>query len=264
MNKKKQEDKIEDAKCSERMENTRLNKSLGVKMRRESELNELDNKVNEEFKNAAKHVAGMYNQMSIEGDTEVHKSDFLKAARSIASLYRASKRFGEALYDEGYIECLNNILVVLCRKGDVKKWAVERKKELCKSKDMLTTIKQFKEVNLDNKIVYEVGCETDTKVTQDYQMMKRLDMKTGTHRGVYKGNVLHKGIKRHEGKKKKKYAHYVEDGEEKRDIYDGDKGCSEHEERTCRKIICDRETVHKKRRRLSNLINEQKKQQKEE
>lgn len=105
----------------------------------------VNQQLNNEFKDAAKLVTNLYNNLSqskSSHDTSPsqpkdidYKEDFTKAAKSIASLYRLSRDSSHLNHYFGYLSCLNDLLQVIENGEDLENWILTKKHELENQKD---------------------------------------------------------------------------------------------------------------------------------
>lgn len=82
-----------------------------------------------EFKNAAKLVAALYSAADNKDDL---KDDFTAAARSVASLYRTTYQLNEVFQQQGFLDCVDELLKLISAGGDVENWALTRRAEVIK------------------------------------------------------------------------------------------------------------------------------------
>ncbi|SGZ56311.1 CIC11C00000005663 [Sungouiella intermedia] len=89
----------------------------------------VNKELTDEFKNAAKSVASLYNA-SGNGAEKHAKAEFANAAKSVASLYRLASNSNTLLMDKGYLECLDDLLEVIANNDDIENWALTRRAEV--------------------------------------------------------------------------------------------------------------------------------------
>ncbi|CAH6718897.1 hypothetical protein CLIB1444_01S16930 [[Candida] jaroonii] len=106
----------------------------------------VNQQLNNEFKDAAKSVTNLYNNLSqslqssqdpspSQPKDSDYKEDFTKAAKSIASLYRLSRDSSHLNHYFGYLSCLNDLLSVIENGEDLENWILTKKHELENQKD---------------------------------------------------------------------------------------------------------------------------------
>ncbi|CAK9437141.1 uncharacterized protein LODBEIA_P15500 [Lodderomyces beijingensis] len=107
------------------------------------------------FKDAAKAIASLYNtalNMSKQNAGEpddpssslstILKTEFSNAARSVASLYKMGQTTHAKSYEQGSLDCIDELLQVLTNDEDVENWALTRRAEIInnnKKKDASNT-----------------------------------------------------------------------------------------------------------------------------
>ncbi|OBA24453.1 hypothetical protein METBIDRAFT_30723 [Metschnikowia bicuspidata var. bicuspidata NRRL YB-4993] len=97
-------------------------------------LGTLTGELTDEFKNAAKSVAALYNARPQKSDrgpgaTDV-QAEFATAAKAVASLYRLGTSSGVLLMHKGYLECLDELLAEIASGEDIENWALTKRAEL--------------------------------------------------------------------------------------------------------------------------------------
>lgn len=92
-------------------------------------VSDLKKELTDEFKNAAKSVASLYNASGNGGEKNA-KSEFANAARSVASLYRLGSNSNALLMDKGYLACLDELLEVIANDDDIENWALTKRAEV--------------------------------------------------------------------------------------------------------------------------------------
>lgn len=91
----------------------------------------LNSELTDEFKNAAKSVATLYNASTQKGeDQKGVKAEFAHAAKAVASLYRLGTNSNVLLMHKGYLECLDDLLSVIANGEDIENWALTKRAEL--------------------------------------------------------------------------------------------------------------------------------------
>lgn len=120
-----------------------------------------------EFKTAAKSVASLYNS-SLEDNkpTDDQKKEFAEAAKSVATLYRLGNNSNRLLHYSGYMQCLDDLLLVISEDGDVENWALTKKAEInnCHKSGSATESNSIPHNNHKQQILHE-----DFHIPEDYQ-----------------------------------------------------------------------------------------------
>lgn len=81
-----------------------------------------------EFKNAANAVAALYNSH----EPEEAKTEFSNAAKAVTRLYRLANKKLVSAADQGYTDCLDDLLVAIANGEDIEDWALTRRAEIRK------------------------------------------------------------------------------------------------------------------------------------
>ena len=94
------------------------------------------------FKDAAKAIASLYNTaLGVQNLTNTIdetpqkltlKTDFAQAARSVAVLYKYAQMSHPASFDQGYLNCIDDLLQIITNDEDVENWALTRRAEITK------------------------------------------------------------------------------------------------------------------------------------
>ena len=94
------------------------------------------------FKDAAKAIASLYNTaLGVQNPTNTTdetpqkltlKTDFAQAARSVAVLYKYAQMSHPASFDQGYLNCIDDLLQIITNDEDVENWALTRRAEITK------------------------------------------------------------------------------------------------------------------------------------
>ncbi|EDK45185.1 hypothetical protein LELG_03364 [Lodderomyces elongisporus NRRL YB-4239] len=94
------------------------------------------------FKDAAKAIASLYNTaLGVQNLTNTNdetpqkltlKTDFAQAARSVAVLYKYAQMSHPASFDQGYLNCIDDLLQIITNDEDVENWALTRRAEITK------------------------------------------------------------------------------------------------------------------------------------
>lgn len=84
-----------------------------------------------QFKNAANAVAALYNNH----DQDDAKTEFSNAARAVTGLYRTATKSQAAAVDQGYTECLEDLLTAIQNGEDIEDWALTRRAQIRKEQD---------------------------------------------------------------------------------------------------------------------------------
>lgn len=108
----------------------------------QTSIDDLNRELTNEFKNAAKSVAALYNSTSSapvnpsnEPTTRQNKAEFAKAAKSVTALYRLTNNSNTLVRQKGYLDCLDDMLQVLTNGEDVENWVLARRAEVLKETD---------------------------------------------------------------------------------------------------------------------------------
>lgn len=96
-------------------------------------LDPLGNEISTEFKNAAKLVASLYASKS----KKLSKAEFTSAAKLVAALYRLTIAGNTQLRERGYLDCLDDILLVMTSGGDIENWILTRRAEILNANPQL-------------------------------------------------------------------------------------------------------------------------------
>lgn len=114
------------------MDLSKLSKDLPpTKPLEQVSLRELNRELTDEFKNAAKAVAQLYNTTAQkENDPAKAKTEFADAAKAVATLYRLSTSSNALLLNKGYLDCLHELSQVIAHGQDVEKWASVKRAEI--------------------------------------------------------------------------------------------------------------------------------------
>lgn len=91
---------------------------------------DINRELTDEFKNAAKSVASLYNASGASGDSKSAKVEFANAAKAVASLYRLGSNSNVLLMHKGYLECLDDMLKVISNSEDIENWVLTKRAEL--------------------------------------------------------------------------------------------------------------------------------------
>ncbi|RLV82945.1 hypothetical protein JA9_002788 [Meyerozyma sp. JA9] len=81
-----------------------------------------------EFKTAANAVAALYNSH----EPEEAKSEFSNAAKAVTRLYRLANKKSVSAADQGYTDCLDDLLLAIANGDDIEDWALTRRAEIRK------------------------------------------------------------------------------------------------------------------------------------
>lgn len=134
---------------------------------------DLNKDLTDEFKNAAKSVASLYNVSGSNGDGKSGKLEFANAAKAVASLYRLGSNSNELAMNKGYLECLDDLLDVIANGEDIENWALTKRAEV---------------INLyNNKDKDAAGSAADlldlepTEIPTDYEFMLPLELSSNLH-----------------------------------------------------------------------------------
>lgn len=87
---------------------------------------EINNELTDEFKDAAKSVASLYNA----GGRSAAKAEFSTAAKAVASLYRAGTSSTVLSMHRGYLECLDELVEAIAGGEDIENWALTKRAEI--------------------------------------------------------------------------------------------------------------------------------------
>ncbi|KAK6460100.1 hypothetical protein DFJ63DRAFT_338053 [Scheffersomyces coipomensis] len=100
----------------------------------DTSMSDLSREITNEFKNAARSVASLYNSVSATGDGSAStKVEFANAAKSVSALYRITHNNTSLVYQKGYLDCLDDLLELITVKGDVENWALTKRAEITNS-----------------------------------------------------------------------------------------------------------------------------------
>ncbi|EGW34273.1 uncharacterized protein SPAPADRAFT_59693 [Spathaspora passalidarum NRRL Y-27907] len=145
--------------------------------------NELTAELTNEFKNAAKSIATLYNSSNSNSDSL--KSDFTNAARSVASLYKITNNSRDMLFNHGYLSCLDDLLQVISQQGDVENWVLTKRAELLKKDkpDEENTKKEVEKQEISPEQVINIKKEDnkDTSIEDVYSFTFTSDIKPNVH-----------------------------------------------------------------------------------
>ncbi|RLV95379.1 hypothetical protein JA1_001069 [Spathaspora sp. JA1] len=118
---------------------------------------ELTQELSNEFKNAAKSIATLYNSSN-----DSCKTDFTNAAKSVSLLYKKSNNSREMVYNHGYSACLDDLFQVIQQQGDVENWVLTKRAEFIKNQERQET----KENHIDKKPIIETKDIPETEEEQ--------------------------------------------------------------------------------------------------
>ncbi|KAL7666968.1 Uncharacterized protein ABC855_g630 [[Candida] zeylanoides] len=98
-----------------------------------SAVDEVNTELTNEFKNAAKSVAALYNSASPpsrDDPAASAKADFANAAKSVTALYRLTNNALGMVRHRGYADCLDDLYEVLARGEDLENWVLAKRAEV--------------------------------------------------------------------------------------------------------------------------------------
>lgn len=96
-------------------------------------VDEVNTELTNEFKNAAKSVAALYNSAlpPLRDDpAATAKADFANAAKSVTALYRLTNNALGTVRHRGYADCLDDLYEVLARGEDLENWVLAKRAEV--------------------------------------------------------------------------------------------------------------------------------------
>lgn len=94
-------------------------------------VSDLNKDLTDEFKNAAKLIALLYNSCLLaEENRALVKKEFAGAAKAVASLYRLGSHSSVLSMHKGYLDCLDDLLHVIANGEDIEDWALSKRAEL--------------------------------------------------------------------------------------------------------------------------------------
>lgn len=134
---------------------------------------ELNKELTDEFKNAAKSVASLYNATNTAPDVKSAKLEFAHAAKAVASLYRLGSNHNTLAMHKGYLDCLDDLLHIISNGEDIENWALTKRAELTNS---------YNNKDKEGAQIDQLDLEsTDFKLPTDYEFMLPLELTTNLH-----------------------------------------------------------------------------------
>lgn len=125
---------------------------------------DLNRDLTDEFRNAAKSVAALYNAPGSGTDSKT--SEFAHAARSVASLYRLASNSTVVSRQMGYLECLDDLLQVLANGEDMENWILAKRAELTNhnAKDKNEPVPEAEEFHLPTEHEFSLPPELNANM----------------------------------------------------------------------------------------------------
>ena len=97
----------------------------------QASINEVNEELRTNFRNAAKSVASLYNAgVAGASSSSKNKTEFTEAAKSIAALYRITNNSSSMVHQAGYLRCLDDILKLIAGGEDVENWVLTKRAEI--------------------------------------------------------------------------------------------------------------------------------------